>query len=84
MTSMLESFYEFADRSHIFRRVVLYCGLGINLYAFYWAMGYADRTHENPDLATAGIIAAILTPATGMLAAMFKFYNEARKNGNPR
>jgi hypothetical protein len=31
-----------------------------------------------PELATAAIIASILTPATGLLAGMFKFYNEAR------
>lgn len=75
---MLEKFYEFADRSRIFRRVVLYCGLGINLYAFHWAMNYAVMTIAMPQLATAAIIAAILTPATGLLAAVFKFYNEGR------
>jgi hypothetical protein len=78
MTSTLESFYDFANRSHIFRRVVLYCGLGINFYAFHWAVNYANMTTGMPELATAAIIAAILTPATGLLAGMFKFYNEGR------
>lgn len=79
---MLNSFYEFADRSRIFRRGVLYVGLGINLYAFHWAVSYANQTVGMPELATAGIIAAILTPATGLLAAVFKFYNEGRQHGN--
>ncbi len=78
MTSTLEKFYEFADRSRIFRRVVMYCGLGLNIYVFVWAVGYANATIDKPELATAGIIAAILTPATGLLAGMFKFYSEAR------
>ncbi len=75
---MLEKFYEFADRSRIFRRVVLYCGLGINIWAFHWAINYAVMTAAMPHMATAAIIAAILTPATGLLAAVFKFYNEGR------
>lgn len=79
---MLEKFYQFADRSRIFRRGVLYVGLGINAWAFHWAMNYANATIAIPELATAAIIAAILTPATGLLAAVFKFYNEGRKDGN--
>jgi hypothetical protein len=80
MTSSLEAFYEFADRSHIFRRVVLYCGLGLNIYAFHWAIGYANQALHHPDIATAAIIGAILTPAGLLLGAMFKFYNEARRD----
>lgn len=82
MISMLEAFYDFADRSRIFRRGVLYCGLGINLYAFYWAVNYANMTIGMPELATAAIIAAILTPATGLLAGVFKFYSEGRTKGD--
>lgn len=82
MTSTLEAFYEFCDRSRIFRRVVLYCGLGLNIYAFHWAIGYADKALEHPEIATAAIIGAILTPAGLLLGAMFKFYNEARSNGD--
>ena len=78
MISTLEKFYEFADRARIFRRGVLYCGLGINLYAFHWAIGYANQALEHPEIATAAIIGAILTPAGLLLGAMFKFYNEAR------
>lgn len=80
MTSTLEAFYEFADRSRIFRRVVLYCGLGLNIYAFHWAIGYANLALEHPEIATAAIIGAILTPAGLLLGAMFKFYNEARRD----
>ena len=80
MTSTLEAFYEFCDRSRIFRRVVLYCGLGLNIYAFTWAVNYANMTVGMPEMATAGIIAAILTPATGLLAGIFKFYNDGRSN----
>lgn len=79
---MLEKLYEFADRSRIFRRLVLYCGLGINIYAFHWAMNYAVMTAAMPHMATAAIIAAILTPATGLLAAVFKFYSEGRSKEN--
>lgn len=78
MINTLEEFYDFANRSHIFRRGVLYCGLGINIYAFYWAIGYANLAIEHPEIATAAIIGAILTPAGLLLGAMFKFYNEAR------
>jgi hypothetical protein len=80
MTSSLEAFYEFADRSRIFRRVVMYGGFALNIYVFHWAVQYANATIDKPELATAGIIAAILTPATGLLAGMFKFYNEARRD----
>lgn len=82
MTGTLDKFYEFANRSHIFRRVVLYCGLGLNIYAFHWAIGYANQALEHPEIATAAIIGAILTPAGLLLGAMFKFYNEARSNGD--
>lgn len=78
MIGMLEACYQFADRSRIFRRAVLYVGVGINIYAFKWAMDYANNTIEHPELATAGVIAAILTPATGLLGAIFKFYNDGR------
>ena len=79
---MLKEFYEFADRSRIFRRVVMYCALGINLYVFYWATEYV-MTIEKPELATAAIIGAILTPAAALLGKVFQWYNEGRvKNGD--
>ncbi len=80
---MLKEFYEFADRSRIFRRLVMYCALAINLYVFYWATEYAMHTIEKPELATAAIIGAVLTPAAALLGKVFQWYNEGRvKNGD--
>lgn len=83
MTNIFKSFYEFADRSRIFRRVVMYCALGINLYVFYWATEYAMQTIDKPELAIAAIIGAVLTPAAALLGKVFQWYNEGRvKNGD--
>lgn len=75
---IFEAFYEFADRSRIFRRLVLYCILGLTLYCFWWSTEYATKVIEHPELATAAIIGAILTPAAALLGKVFQWYNEGR------
>jgi len=82
---MLREFYEFADKSRIFRRVVLYVAQGQMLYALVWATNFADRLFVAGPLSfDAGIIiGAILTPSFALAGKAFQWYNEGRvKNGD--
>lgn len=82
---MLKEFYEFADRSRIFRRIALYAGYGQMLYALLWATAYADKLLlAGPLSFDAGIIiGAILTPSFALAGKVFQWYNEGRvKNGD--
>lgn len=81
---MLNEIYQFADRSRIFRRVVLYVAQGQMLYALVWATEYADKLLAAGPLSfDAGIIiGAILTPSFALAGKAFQWYNEGRvKNG---
>lgn len=78
--STIEKFYEFCDRSRIFRRVILYAGYGQMLYALTWATAYADKLLAAGPLSfDAGIIiGAILTPSFALAGKVFQWYNEGR------
>jgi hypothetical protein len=83
--SIMNSYYEFVDRSRIFRRVMLYCTLGQALYCVWWATGYADKLLVAGDLKfDAGvIIGAILTPSLAFAGKTFQWYNDGRvQNGD--
>lgn len=82
---MFEKFFDFIDRHAVVATTILYAILYLTYTAFSAMIDYAIT--GDASIEKAGIIAAILTPVTGLLGAAVKFYNdrkltESRENNN--
>ena len=78
----MEPLYDFLDRSRIFRRSGYVLCWFLILKAAYWTAGYAEMAlhAEVTGMETAAVIAAILTPLSGLAAMVFKAYSDGRVN----
>jgi len=72
--------YDFLDRSRIFRRSGYVLCWFLILKAAYWTAGYAATalTAGVSGVDTAAVIAAVLTPLSGLAAMVFKAYSDGR------
>ena len=75
---MLEKIFRFIDRHAIVATTVLYSILYLTYGAFSAMIDYAIMGEASIE--KAGIIAAILTPVTGLLGAAVKFYNDRKRD----
>ena len=79
--AVLSGFYLTLHRGKVIRRSVLYIALWLQYTALEWSMAFAAMQPMEADMVgVAAIIAAVLTPVSGLLAAAIKFYNDARRN----
>ncbi len=78
----MEPLYEFLDRTRIFRRGGYVICWYLILKAAWWTAGYAELALAAgiPGVETAAVIAAVLTPLSGLAAMVFKVYSDGRSN----
>ena len=76
----MQAIYDFMDRSRIFRRGGYVLCWFLILKAAYWTAGYATAAMEASvsGVETAAVIAAVLTPLSGLAAMVFKAYSDGR------
>jgi hypothetical protein len=79
---IVEAIYSFLDRSRIFRRGGYVLCWFLVFKAAYWTGGYAMAALAGgvTGMETAAVIAAVLTPLSGLAAMVFKDYNNGRTN----
>lgn len=79
---MMNWLYDFMDRSRVFRRGGYVLCWFLILKAAYWTAGYATAALAAgvSGVDTAAVIAAVLTPLSGLAGMVFKFYNDGRVN----
>ena len=67
----------------IIRRMVLGIAAYLQYKAIVWAMVYATTLPAGTNVIdAAAMVAAILTPISGLFAAAIKFYSDGRKHDN--
>lgn len=71
----MDRLYYHMEVGKLNRRLALYAGFGVSIYATFWSFGYA-QTHSGSEVAL--VIAAVLGPANFLAGALFKFYNDGR------
>lgn len=78
----MQAVYDFMDRSRIFRRGGYVLCWYLILKAAWWTAGYAEAAlaAEVAGVETAAVIAAVLTPLSGLAAMVFKAYSDGRVN----
>lgn len=74
---MLDKIFDFIDRHAVVATTVLYVCLYITIVAISAMIEYANVGQASIE--KAGVIAAILTPVTGLLGAAIKFYNDRKR-----
>jgi hypothetical protein len=81
----MDAVYEFMDRSRMFRRGGYVLCWFLVLKAAWWVAGYAEAALAQgaSGADTAMIIAAVLTPLSGLAAMVFKAYSDGRVNDGP-
>jgi len=72
-----EKFWLVLDRSHIIRRMSLVAAWVLTFKTYYFCFKVGEAA--NWDATTIGACFAILTPVSGLMGMMVKFYNEGRK-----
>lgn len=81
MREVMDELYHFLDRSRMFRRIGYCLTWFLILKAAWWTAGYAETALAAgiSGADTAMIIAAVLTPLSGLAGMVFKFYNDGRE-----
>lgn len=79
---MMDPIYNFLDRSRIFRRGGYLLCWFLVFKAAWWVAGYAEAALAQgvTGMETAGVIAAVLTPLSGLAAMVFTAYSNGRVN----
>ena len=68
-------------KGKVIRRSVLAIAAYLQYITMVWSMNFISNLPPEADaIGVAAMVAAVLTPASALLAASIKFYNEARQN----
>ena len=74
----LRLLYKHMDEGHWTKRLTLYASFGISIYSVFWAFEYVENsTRSGTEIAA--IIAAVMIPVNGLVAAVFKQYTNYKK-----
>lgn len=78
----LTAVYTHLDKGNWSKRIALYSSLGVSVYSVFWAFDYATASpREGSEIAA--IIAAVMIPVNGLVAAVFKYYADFKKPDTP-
>lgn len=72
----MDKLFSFIDRHAIVATTVLYVILYLTVKVFFIVVEYGIEGEASVD--KAGVIAAILTPISGLMAGAVKFYNDRK------
>lgn len=75
--SLLGGFWKMAEEQAIFRRASLVAMWVITFQSYYWCFKAAEAAGYDPLAVAASF--AVLTPVSGLQAAIMKFYGDSRK-----
>lgn len=75
-------FHHHAERGKLFKRITLVWMMWLSTEAYLWCFEYVEGLSGDVKLDAAAIVAAILTPVSGLQAAVFKFYAQHRNEGD--
>ncbi len=74
----VKAFFAFVDAHLIVRRIMLGIVTGMFVDSDVWAKGFALHPGMT-GIELAAVMTAVLLPATGLQAAVFKMYGDTRK-----
>ena len=74
----VRTFITIMDEGNISRRFALYASVILTIYACIWCIEFASTTDKDSAW-VAAIIAAVMTPLSGMTGALLKFYVNSKK-----
>jgi len=80
--SFTQGLFKTLDDGRVNRRAVLWFAIYCQYEALKWSISYANLTLATEGfsdfMGAAAMIAAILTPVSGLLGAAIKFYNDGK------
>ena len=79
--AVFDGVWKLLDNGKIIRRISLFFALYLQYIVTIWAIEYAQTTVSG-SLDVAAVIAAVMTPISGFVAAVFKFYKDSRNDPN--